>query len=101
MGIWFRKTERLKWHLACYGGSLAECGRDVHIAACYAKERMNLDVDDRDERKDLCQACINSILRSREYMKQLEEEYKKHNDSRRNAQANAIRMEGITPERAK
>lgn len=74
MAIWFRKNKVHKWHMACYGGSIAECGRDVKIAAVHAPERMQLEVDDGSkQRKDLCQACVNSILRGREYIKQLDE----------------------------
>lgn len=73
MGIWFRKDKKLKWHLACYGGSIAECGRDVRIAAAYASERIDCDVNSGEGVKEFCQACVNSIKRGCEYIKQLDE----------------------------
>ena len=75
MGMWFRKDKTQKWHLACYGGSIAECGRDVHIAAAYATLKTNIDVNDVICNHQYCQACVNSILRGREYIKQLDKEY--------------------------
>ena len=73
MAIWFRKSKTQKWHIATYGGSIAECGRDIHIAAAYATERMTLGVDKSEGVQNLCQACLNSIKRGREYIKRLEE----------------------------
>ena len=76
MAIWFRKDKNLKWHIATYGGSIAECGRDIHIAAAYATERITLEVDKSEGLRDLCQACLNSIKRGRECTKQLDKKYK-------------------------
>ena len=73
MAIWFRKNKSHKWHIATYGGSIAECGRDIHIAAAYATQTMTLDVDDSKDNPQLCRACVNSILRGREYIRQLDE----------------------------
>jgi len=75
MAIWFRKSKKNKWHIACYGGSVAECGRNVGVAAAYATERMSLDVNGSEGVQDLCQACLNSIRRGREYIKKLDAEY--------------------------
>ena len=75
MGMWFRKSNSQKWHLACYGGSLAECGRDVHIAAAYATLKADASIDEVIGNHQYCQACVNSILRGREYIKQLDREY--------------------------
>jgi hypothetical protein len=76
MAIWFRKSKLLKWHIACYGGSIAECGRDIRVAAAYATERKDLAVDEA-KGKEFCQVCINSIMRGREYIRQLEERAEK------------------------
>jgi len=73
--VWFRKNKSQKWHLACYGGSIAECGRNVGVAAAYAKERMELDLEKATGNRKFCQACVNSIKRGREYIKQLQAEY--------------------------
>jgi len=75
MGMWFRKSNSQKWHLACYGGSLAECGRDVHIAAAYATLKADASIDEVSGNHQYGQACVNSILRGREYIKQLDREY--------------------------
>jgi len=71
MAIWFRKSKAHKWHIATYGGSIAECGRNVGVAAAYATERMSLEVDKCEGVQNLCQACLNSIKRGQEYIKQL------------------------------
>jgi len=73
MAIWFRENKAQKWHIATYGGSIAECGRNVGIAAAYASERMTLEVDNSAGAQNLCQACLNSIKRGREYIRQLDE----------------------------
>ena len=73
MAIWFRKGKSHKWHIATYGGSIAECGRNVGVAAAYASERMSLEVDKSEGIKNLCQACLNSIKRGQEYIRQLDE----------------------------
>jgi len=80
MGIWFRKSKSQKWHLACYGGSIAE---DVHIAAAYATLRASASVDGVIGNQQYCQACVNSILRGREYIKQLDKKYEqRHSKSK-------------------
>ncbi len=75
MGIWFKKHEMAKWHLACYGGSIAQCGRDVHIAATHAPFRTEITSDEVKGNSQYCQACVNSVMRFREYAEQAESEY--------------------------
>ena len=83
--MWFKKSDKQKWHLACYGGSLAYCGRDIHIAACYASYREpETTVDDVIGNSKYCQACVNAILRGRAYIKQLEDNYSKKRKERLN-----------------
>ena len=74
--MWFKKYQKQKWHLACYGGSLAYCGRDVHIAACYASYREpEITIDEVIGNPKYCQVCVNAIMRGRAYIKQLEADY--------------------------
>ena len=71
MGMWFKKYETAKWHLACYGGSLAFCGRDVHTASIYAPFKTKITCDEVKDNSQYCRACVNAVMRFRRLSKEL------------------------------
>ena len=70
MGMWFKKHETAKWHLGCYGGSIAFCGRDVLIASCHAPFKRTITCDEVKGDSQYCQACVNAVMRFRELSKE-------------------------------
>ena len=63
--MWFRRNRRQKWHMASYGGSIAVCGRDIGVAACYSSERIDMTIEEAQKRTDTCRSCINAVMEVR------------------------------------
>lgn len=72
MDMWFKKYETAKWHLARYGGSIAQCGRDVHIGSIYASFTTSTTCDEVESNPLYCQSCVNSVMCFRKLSRKLD-----------------------------